>query len=303
MRARSYCCLLLLILILLLLLLLTTILILKYYIGVRSGMAQLEITLPEILVDDFERCWTRFELVAKAKEWNEDKQLSVIPALLRGKLLDAYMDIPEERKRTLAALKAALAEHTGITKDPLAAAKLFAIRDQQRQEKVADYATELKKLFTEAYPTEAATSTVFLQRFLSGLAPSIGKQVLLKGRPGNMEDAIKTAKEVEFALQFGERSVEQPLDVCTVDAKPPKPNIEQESITQLQKAVEELTKRMDTWEMRKRTSSDRQFRRRRDRREIRCYSCQEWGHYRSECPLNDQQPGSVKGRAWLDRQM
>ena len=203
----------------------------------------------------------------------------------------------DERKRTLAALKAALAEHTVITKDPLAAAKLFAIRDQQRQEKVADYATELKKLFTEAYPTEAATSIVFLQRFLSGLAPSIVKQ-LLKGRPGNMEDAIKTAK---FALQFGERSVEQPLDVCTIDAKPPKPNIKQESITQLQKAVEELTKRMDTWEMRKRTSGDRQFRRRRDRREIHCYSCQEWGHYHSECPLNDQQPGSVKGRAWLDR--
>ena len=54
----------------------------KHYIGVRSGMAtQLEIPLPEIQVQDFKRAWTRFELVAKAKseEWDEGKQLTVIP--------------------------------------------------------------------------------------------------------------------------------------------------------------------------------------------------------------------------------
>ena len=29
--------------------------------------------LPEITVEDFMRAWTRFELVATAKEWNEAK--------------------------------------------------------------------------------------------------------------------------------------------------------------------------------------------------------------------------------------
>ena len=34
-------------------------------------MAQsLDIPLPELTTDDFQRAWTRFELVAKAKEWD-----------------------------------------------------------------------------------------------------------------------------------------------------------------------------------------------------------------------------------------
>ena len=59
--------------------------------GVRSGMAEsMDIPLPELTVENFKRAWTRFELVAKAKEWNAAKQLIVLPTLLRGKLVDYY---------------------------------------------------------------------------------------------------------------------------------------------------------------------------------------------------------------------
>ena len=259
-------------------------------------MAQLEITLPEITANDFKRSWTRFELIAKAKEWDEPKQIAIIPALLRGKLLDAYIDIPDENKATLGALKQSLAERAGIAKDPLSAAKLFAVRDQQQQEKVADYVVELRKLFTEAYPTEDVTSTVFLQRFLSGLSPPIGKQVLLKGRPRSMDDAIKMAKEVEFALQFGERP-DEPRDICTVNTKPLGAPMDREVIARLQESVEALTKRLDTWETERRTTDNRR-QEPRQRQDIRCYLCRKLGHYRNECPLNDQQPGSTRGGTW-----
>ena len=54
-------------------------------------MAQpLDIPLPELTVESFQRAWTRFELVAKAKEWDSAKQLTVLPTLLRGKLVDRY---------------------------------------------------------------------------------------------------------------------------------------------------------------------------------------------------------------------
>ena len=40
-------------------------------------MAQpLDVPLPELTVDGFQRAWLRFELVAKAKEWDTAKQLS-----------------------------------------------------------------------------------------------------------------------------------------------------------------------------------------------------------------------------------
>ena len=45
-------------------------------------MAQWDIPLPEITAADFDRSWGRFELVAKAKEWNDTRQLTVIPTSL-----------------------------------------------------------------------------------------------------------------------------------------------------------------------------------------------------------------------------
>ena len=70
-----------------------------------NKMTQLELPLPEITVEDFSRAWTRFGLVAVAKGWDGAKQLAV---LLRGKFLDYYLDLGDNDKATLQALKAAL---------------------------------------------------------------------------------------------------------------------------------------------------------------------------------------------------
>ena len=78
-------------------------------------MAQFDLPLPEITAEEFERSWTRFCLVADAKEWNEEKRLSVIPALLRGSLVDQFLEVSAEEKKTVSELKAALAERAGLT--------------------------------------------------------------------------------------------------------------------------------------------------------------------------------------------
>ena len=54
---------------------------------------QLEIPLPEITVEDFERAWIRFDLVAAAKKWDNAKQLAIVPALLPGKLVDFFVEL------------------------------------------------------------------------------------------------------------------------------------------------------------------------------------------------------------------
>ena len=51
--------------------------------------------------------------VATAKEWDEAKQLAVIPALLRGKLIDYYVDLNDTTKGDLKLLRAALEERAG----------------------------------------------------------------------------------------------------------------------------------------------------------------------------------------------
>ena len=77
-------------------------------------MAQsFEIPLPEVTAENFKRAWTRFELVAKAKEWETVKQLTVLPTLLRGKLVEKYVDFDDETKGDLEKLKAALEKASG----------------------------------------------------------------------------------------------------------------------------------------------------------------------------------------------
>ena len=266
---------------------------------------QLEIPLPEITKEDFKRSWARFDLVAKAKEWDEDRKRAIIPTLLRGKLFDAYVELPDESKEDLQKLKEALAERAGTIRDPLSAAKLLAERNQRREEKVIEYADELKELFRDAYPSEKVDSAVLVQRFLTGLLPEVARQVLLKGRPKTMEEAVKMATDAQYALQFGGVPSDQQWEVCPVlDRKKPT-ETNNEALTQLQQAVEQLTKRFDALESQDRTSHSQgrpQRRRRRDLSTVRCYKCNEMGHFQYHCHLNEQLPASREGGCWQNPQ-
>ena len=94
----------------------------------------------------------------------------------------------------------ALEKAVGRADDPLAAAKAFVSRDQQPNERAEDFAIELKKLFKEAYPSEVVTSSVLLQRFMTGLRPAVSQQLLLRGTPKELSEAIEGATVVECAL-------------------------------------------------------------------------------------------------------
>ena len=59
-------------------------------------------------------------------------------------------------------MKAALQDRAGKKEDPLAASKDFNEQSQSVDERVADYASSLKKLFKIAYPEEEMTSAVLL---------------------------------------------------------------------------------------------------------------------------------------------
>eukprot|EP00731_Ephydatia_muelleri_P005848 Em0003g96a len=111
------------------------------------------LTLPEKSVEDFERSWRRVELIATANQWNEEKKLAVIPALLRGKLLDFYAVLTSEERSDLVTMKKALSDRAGVTKDPL----------------------------------------------------NIAREVILRGTPYNIEDAVKKALDVERVMHYVEK--------------------------------------------------------------------------------------------------
>lgn len=126
---------------------------------------QLDLPLLELAEENFSRAWMQFELVGAAKHWDETKQVPILPTLLRGRLPDYYVE-PDQRG-SLRVLKAVLMTKAGLSQDPLTAGRAFSTRHQGPQERVVDFATALRKLFTQAHPEEKVTSSVLLQQFLT----------------------------------------------------------------------------------------------------------------------------------------
>ena len=271
-----------------------------------------DLPLPEISVEDFTRAWIRFKLVSAAKEWNAEKQASIVPTLLRGKLVDYYVELDATTKADLKQLKTALMRKAGLAQDPLTAGKLFISHCQRPGEKAEDFAEQLKKLFKQAYPDEELTSGILLQRFLTGLTAAVSRQMLLRGQPTTFEQAVDSAKEVEYAFNFESKSAEQATkDINAIS----KPHIleDQKLAVQLQDTLEQMTKRLEALETRLQSSDTGQTGRdrmnpsqnRRGKNRARytpdhdyrgCWECGELGHFRRDCPqLNYHRPARSVG--------
>ena len=131
----------------------------------------LDLPLHEVTTVEFHQAWTRFELVAKAKEWNADRRKVVLPTLLHRKLVEYYMEGDEATHEDLVELKTFLLMKVGLVQDLLALSQLFMLRSHHPGERILDFVADLKKLFKEAYSTKDLTFIILLQRFLTGLLP------------------------------------------------------------------------------------------------------------------------------------
>ena len=75
----------------------------------------------------------------------------------------------------MAEVKKTLMSKAELTKDPLVARKEFIARVQREDKTVNAFAVDLKSLFSQAYPSEEPTAGILLQRFLTGLLPSLSR--------------------------------------------------------------------------------------------------------------------------------
>ena len=61
------------------------------------------------------------------------------------------MELETETKKSVKSVKDEVTKRLRLCREPLEAGKLFMVRSQQEQEKVTEFAMNLKKLFKQAY--------------------------------------------------------------------------------------------------------------------------------------------------------
>ena len=184
------------------------------------------------------RGWIRFELVAAAKEWSQEKQALILPTLLRGKLVECYVELEADTKKAVNYVKEELVKRLRLCREPLEAGKLFMTRSQLERERVTEFAMQLKKLFKQAYPEEDSTSGILLQWFVMGLKTPVTRQLLLRGKPDTFENAIEAAREIELVLEFESKPMELNAKISSVE----------DCDTGLLAALKDLTERLGNME-------------------------------------------------------
>jgi hypothetical protein len=258
---------------------------------------EIDLPLPQLTDgsrEEFLRAWTRFDLVATAKGWDQARKLVVLPTLLRGKLVDYYMELGEEISGNLTSLKGELMKKAGFQTDPLVAGKNFMSCVQQANEKAENFAIRLRKLFKQAFEDEEDTSHVLLQRFITGLSPKISRQLLLEGKPETLEVAIKRAARIEYAFEFETKEVVPKLEEEVIGS----------ACYQIQdktaQTLDEIVRRLNDLESKlgRNQPRGRVIRAGRPQGQNRkCWSCGEIGHIRRDCPLNMDGPAQ-RGDSW-----
>ena len=168
--------------------------------------------------EDGEQWLKRFEHLARLKAMSPEKQLDLMPILLKDKAWHWFSSQPQETTATMESLKAAFLKQFGPQlKAGTYAAQLFTTKQEPGQ-RVADYLVTVRKLAQRAQLSEELT----LQAALHGLHPTI-KSFMGANPPKTMEELLTKAHDIE--------------DVQSTETQAPN--------TALLEAVASLTKRID----------------------------------------------------------
>ncbi len=150
------------------------------------------------VTDNFDEWLKRFNRLAQANNWVDDRKKNILPYYLVGSAEQVYDNTTQAQRATFDALVAAL-------KDKFKPAQLSDLRSvelhshcQGAKESVGDFAQAIQKLTKQAYPEveDAARKQLMKRFFLNGLRQDLRRLVLI-AKPATFEEAETQARAQE----------------------------------------------------------------------------------------------------------
>ena len=236
-----------------------------------------------------------FEDLANACNWGDEERRFRMLNSLRDEAAEyVYSVIPQEALSSLELLKEQLKERFGEKRSPNAYLAELEQKKLGSKELLAEYVSDIKRLVLKGYPTADTNTreTIGLRHFIRGLSDQ--QMIIAVGmRNPKTIEAAKEALETYLTLrdELGKTQnrvrVIQPSTIDVMKDTTKESDTEYIAGAQFKELVATLDKRFQgISKLVKGSGKPSEFRKSgNNKRDFRCYSCDEEGHIARNCPI------------------
>lgn len=251
--------------------------------------------------EEWDSWLSHFEDCAVINEWNDARKAQFLAVRMRGAALLQLQSLSPDVRGDYTVLKTALREKF-VPKERIELHKAeFRARRRERDEKLPDLASSLRRLVGKAYPEAVADlqDSLAKDQFIDALEDREIRMKIRESGPKTLDEAVSRALQIE-AMYEAESRRSGGRSVRLVQEPPSEQKSELvELIKKNTAAVNQMVQFVQKQQTE--TSNERKQHGRglgpttKDRRERRCFRCHKKGHFIAECTQSARdQPGNSK---------
>ena len=233
-------------------------------------------------------CWqdyiTHFEICAEINEWSDVQRATHLAVSLQGPALELLCDMPREMRHSYIQLT----QHLSAWFGSQGKTDLFRTQLKSRVRRFCESLPELSQAITRlvlrAYPqaTVELREIMAMDYFIDALQDGDIRLRLKQGKPTSVTEAVNMAIELEaFQLAEKNRMMSRVKGYVRMSKVDDGYQALKDKLACLERQLNKIsTEKKDGKVV---TKLQRQSTRRRRRKSVRCWRCNEMGHYLSEC--------------------